>query len=184
MTVLASRAQLRASFLRWALFLVPLVVLLGFLSGEVSGSSAQNPWFASLEKPAIYPLPIVFPIAWTTLYVLMGLAAALVCAAWGARWRVFAMVLFAIQLGINLAWSPVFFRLHQIENALYVLGALDVAVFLTLIMFFVVRKLAALLLLPYLAWIGFATFLNWQFLVLNPDASSYETSAPVQRVEL
>jgi tryptophan-rich sensory protein len=44
--------------------------------------------------------------------------------------------------------------------------------------------MAALLLLPYLAWIGFATFLNWQFLELNPDASSYEATVPVQRVEL
>jgi tryptophan-rich sensory protein len=184
MTVLASRAQIRASFLRWALFLVPLVLLLGFLSGKVSGSSAQNPWFAALKMPAIYPDPIVFPIAWTTRYVLMGLAAALVCSAWGARWRGVAMVLFAIQLGINLAWSPVFFQLHQIENAFYVIAALDGAVALTLILFFIVRKLAALLLLPYLAWIAFATFLHWQILLLNPDATSYETSAPVQRVEL
>jgi tryptophan-rich sensory protein len=184
MTVLASHAQLRASFLRWALFLVPLVLLLGFLSGKVSGSSAQNQWFAALEKPVLYPDPIAFPIVWTTLYVLMGLAAALVCSAWGARWRGLALVLFAIQLGINLAWSPVFFQLHQIQNALYVIAALDGAVLLTLIVFFVVRKLAGVLLLPYLAWVAFATFLNWQILVLNPDANSYETSAPVQRVEL
>jgi benzodiazapine receptor len=114
----------------------------------------------------------------------MGLAAALVCAAWGARGRGIALFFFAVQLGINLAWSPVFFRLHQIENALYVLGALDAAVLITLILFFIVRKFAGLLLLPYLAWIGFATFLNWQFLILNPDANSYETSAPVQRVQL
>lgn len=184
MTVLASRAQLRASFLRWALFLVPLVLLLGFLSGEISGSSAQNPWFAALEKPAVYPDPIVFPIVWTSLYVLMGLAAALVCAAWGARGRVLALLFFAVQLGINLAWSPVFFRMHQIETALYVIGALDLAVLITLVLFFLVRRLAGVLLLPYLVWIGFATFLNWQFLELNRDGGGQETSGPVQRVEL
>ena len=184
MNRLASPAQLRASFLRWALFLVPLVLLLGMLSAEISGSSATNPWFAALEKPAIYPLPIVFPVAWTALYVLMGLAAALVCAAWGARGRTLALLFFAVQLALNIAWSPVFFRFHEIEYALYLLGAIDAAVLITLVLFFIVRKLAGIMLLPYLVWVGFATFLNWQVLVLNPDAGSYESPAPVQRVEL
>jgi tryptophan-rich sensory protein len=184
MTVLASRAQLRASFLRWSLFFVPLVLLLGFLSGEISGSSAANPWFAALTKPALYPQPIVFPVAWTALYVLMGLACALVSAAWGAKGRTIALLFFAIQLALNLAWSPLFFRFHEIEYALYLLYAIDAAVLLTLALFWRVRWIAGALLLPYLAWVGFASWLNWQILELNPDQSSYESSAPVQRVEL
>jgi len=184
MTELASRAQLRASFLRWALFLVPLVLLLGFLAGAVSGASVQNPWYLALDKPAIQPLPIVFPVAWATFYVLMGLAAALVCAAWGARGRVIAMVFFVIQLGLNLAWAPLFFRLHQIENGFYLLATIDAALLLTAIVFFIVRKLAGIMLLPCLGWLAFATLLNWQLLVLNPDARTYDADAPVQRVEL
>jgi tryptophan-rich sensory protein len=184
MNRLASPAQLRASVMRWALFLVPAVMLLGFLSGQYAGSTAENPWFAALDKPGIYPPPATFGIVWTVLYALMGFALALVCAAWGARYRVPAILAFALQLALNLAWSPVFFAEHEIRLALIILVALDVAVVLTLVLFWKVRRLAALLLLPYLAWILFATLLNWQFLELNPAADGADVSNAVQRIEL
>lgn len=184
MTVLASRAQLRASFLRWALFFVPVVVLLGFLSGVVAGSTADNPWFANLVKPALYPPPATFGIAWTILYILMGLAAALVASAWGAKGRGIALGLFALQLVLNLAWSPVFFAMHQIQWALYILIAIELVVWVTVYMFWRVRRLAGLLLLPYVAWLAFATLLNWQILDLNPTADQSEYSGAVQRIEL
>ena len=181
MNRLASSGQLRASFIRWAIFLVPLVLLLGYLSGEISGSTAQTPWFEALEKPSIYPPPTAFGIVGPVLYVMMGLALALVCSAWGARARGLAITVFLLQLAFNLAWSPVFFGLHQIEMALWIIIALDVLVILTVILFWRVRRLAAVL-LPYLAWILFATALNWQFLQLNPDAT--EVSGAVERLEL
>jgi tryptophan-rich sensory protein len=184
MNRLASPAQLRASFFRWALFVVPLVLLLGFLSGQVGGSTAESPWFAALTKPATFPPPLAFPIVWTALYALMGLAFALVCAAWGARFRGAAIALFLVQLAINLAWSPVFFALHEIKVALAVILALDVAVLLTAALFWRVRRLAAWLLVPYLLWILFATVLNWQFLELNPSADGADASYAVQRIEL
>jgi tryptophan-rich sensory protein len=184
MNRLASPAQLRASFFRWALFLVPLVLLLGFLSGQVAGSGADNPWFAALAKPGINPPPVIFPIVWTTLYALMGVAFALVCSAWGARRRGGAIALFVVQLLINLAWSPVFFALHEITVALGVLLALDVAVLLTTALFWRVRRLAAWLLVPYILWILFATVLNGQFLELNRRADGANGSNAVQRIEL
>jgi len=181
---LASPAQLRASLARWALFLVPAVLLLGFFSGQYAGSTADNPWFAALHKPAIYPPPVTFAIVWTALYMLMGLAVALICAAWGARYRAPAVLAFVVQLALNLAWSPVFFGEHEITLALIILGALDLAVLLTLVLFWKVRRVAGLLLLPYLAWVLFATVLNWQFLQLNPAADGVEVSNAVQRIEL
>jgi tryptophan-rich sensory protein len=184
MNRLASPAQLRASLVRWTLFLVPAVLLLGFLSGQYAGSTADNPWFAALDKPAIYPPPVTFAIVWTALYVLMGLALALVCAAWGARYRAPAVLAFVIQLALNLAWSPMFFGEHEITLALMILGALDLAVLLTLVLFWKVRRASGLLLLPYLAWVLFATMLNWQFLQLNRDADGVEVSNAVQRIEL
>lgn len=184
MTVLASRAQLRASFLRWALFFVPVVVLLGFLSGVVAGSTADNPWFANLVKPALYPPPATFGIVWTILYIIMGLAAALVASAWGARERGVALGLFGLQLVLNLAWSPVFFAMHQIQWALYLLIALELVVWAMVYMFWRVRRLAGLLLLPYVVWLAFATLLNWQILDLNPHADESEYSGAVQRIEL
>ena len=169
MNRLASPAQLRASLLRWSLFVIPAVMLLGFLSGQVAGSTAENPWFMGLEKPSIYPPPAAFGIVWTILYFMMGLAFAMVCAAWGARSRGLAIAAFIVQLLLNLAWSPVFFAMHEMRLALYILIALDVAVIVTVILFFRVRRAAGLLLLPYLAWILFATALNWQFIQMNPN---------------
>jgi tryptophan-rich sensory protein len=94
------------------------------------------------------------------------------------------MALFVIQLLLNLAWSPMFFGEHQIGLALAILVALDLAVLLTLVLFWNVRHTAGLLLLPYLAWILFATLLNWQFLQLNPDADGEQVTNAVQRIEL
>lgn len=184
MNRLASPAQLRASFFRWALFIVPAVMLLGFLSGQMAGSTADSPWFIALDKPSTFPPPVTFGIVWTILYFLMGLALALVCAAWGARGRVWAIVAFVAQFALNLAWSPVFFAMHEIRAALVVIGVLDVLVIVTIALFWQVRRLAAWLMLPYLAWILFATVLNWQFLQLNPGADGTDVSGSVQRIEL
>src|SRR5690606_5897426 len=153
MNRLASPAQLRASFVRWALFLVPATLLLGQLSGLAG--SANDPWFAALDKPAIYPPPMVFGIVWPVLYTLMGLAFAIVCSGWGWRYRMPAILAFTLQLLLNLAWTPLFFAAHEITLGLVVIGLLDVALVLTIVLFWQVRRTAALLLLPYLGWILF-----------------------------
>ncbi len=183
MSVIASQGQLRMSYLRWALFTVPGVLLLGFMSGVLSGSGVGNPWFDGLTKPSLYPDPRVFGIAWSILYVLMGLAVAIVLSARGARLRGTAVAAFVLQLILNLAWSPTFFGAHQLALALGVIVAMDVAVIVTVWLFWKVRPLAALLMLPYLAWILFATVLNWQFLQSNPGADGRMGAAPVERVE-
>ena len=184
MNLLASRSQLRASILRWALLLVPGVMLLGSLAGLLSGSGLENAWYASLRKPAISPSSDVFSVVWPALYALMGLAAALICAAWGARGRNAALAAFAAQLALNLAWSPVFFGAHQITGALIVILLLDAAVLVTIGLFWRIRWLAGALLLPYLAWILFATVLTWQYLELNPDADGREVNGAVERIAL
>tara|TARA_A100001391_G_scaffold78331_1_gene50564 strand:- start:23445 stop:24002 length:558 start_codon:yes stop_codon:yes gene_type:complete len=184
MNRLASPAQLRASLVRWSLFLVPAVVLLGFLSGQLAGSGDGNPWFTMLRKPDIYPPPAAFGIVWSILYVAMGLALAGVCSAFGSRFRNGAIIAFVVQLCLNLLWSPMFFLWHNIAGALVVIVLLDVAVMVTIYLFFQVRRWAGLLLLPYLAWILFATVLNLQFLQLNPDASDEALNNAVQRIEM
>jgi tryptophan-rich sensory protein len=98
------------------------------------------------------------------------LALAMVLAASGARRRGLAVGAFAVQFAGNLAWSPVFFGMHRISLALGLILAIDVAVATTLVLFWRVRRGAGWLLVPYLAWVLFATVLNWQFLRLNPDA--------------
>jgi benzodiazapine receptor len=170
MTELASPGQLRAAFLRWALFIVPGIMFLGFFAGRLGGSGAGNPWFMDLVKPAIYPPPATFGIVWSILYLVMGVALTLVVTARGAPGRGYAIALFMFQLVLNLAWSPLFFGMHMIAAALALLVAIDLAVAATILAFRKVRPIAAWMLLPYLAWVLFATVLNWQFLVANPGA--------------
>ena len=184
MTDLASTGQLRASFLRWALVAVPGIVLLGLLGSQLANSGESNAWFASLAKPALYPPPQLFGIAWTALYVLMGVAFALVLSARGAWWRGRAASAFLVQLALNLAWSPVFFALHQITAALVLIVAMDVTVLVTVWLFWRVRVLAAWLMLPYLAWILFATLLTWQFLAANPGADGRQVPGASQRIAI
>lgn len=183
MSLPTSRGQLRASFLRWALVLVPAVVLAGLASG-VLGSTATSAWFEGLVKPAINPPSYLFGIVWPILYVMMGLALTLIVTARGAPGRGAAIAAFVVQLALNLAWSPLFFGAHQVTAALWLLFAIDLAVIATIVLFWKVRPPAAWLLVPYLAWVLFATALNWQFNVLNPDAETRGGSGAVTRYEL
>ncbi len=184
MSLPASRGQLRASFLRWALVLVPAVVLAGLASGVLGGSTASSAWFAGLAKPGINPPSYLFGIVWPILYVMMGLALTLIVTARGAPGRGAAIAAFVVQLALNLAWSPLFFGAHQVSAALWLLFAIDLAVIATIVLFWKVRPPAAWLLVPYLAWILFATALNWQFDALNPDAETRGGSGAVSRYEL
>ena len=181
MNALASPAQLRASFIRWSLFLVPGIVLLGASSGMVGGA-ASSPRVASLVKPSLYPPPATFRIVWTILYVMMAFALVLVVTARGAPGRRVAIIAFCVQLALNLAWTPLFFGAHQITAALILLLAIDLAVLITLVLFWRVRKVAGALLVPYLAWVLFAAVLNWQFLQANPDADGRAVSGAVSTV--
>lgn len=181
MSVLASPAQLRASFIRWSLFLVPGIVLLGALSGT-AGGGANSPWFASLVKPSLFPPPATFGIVWTILYILMGFALALVVTARGAPGRSMAISVFVVQLALNMAWTPLFFGAHQITGALILLLVIDIAVLVTLVLFWRIRPIAGMLLLPYLAWVLFAAVLNWQFLEANPNADGQDVSGAVSTV--
>ncbi|UAB77512.1 tryptophan-rich sensory protein [Erythrobacter sp. SCSIO 43205] len=183
MNFLASKAQLRASFARWSLFLVPLIVLLGFLGGQMGSPSTV--WFQSLSKPSIYPPPAAFGIVWTILYVMIGFSVALVASAWGAFGRGIAIIAFALHFIGNLAWTYAFFGLQNMQLGLGVLVYTALSLVVVIWLFWRVRRIAGLLLLPYLAWVLFASVLNWQFIVENPDggAGAKEAGA-VERIEL
>ncbi len=184
MRYLASPAQLRASLLRWSLFTVPSVLGLGFLSSILADAGPENPWFAALAKPGLYPPPATFGIVWSMLYVLIGVALAMVASARGAPGRGLAVAVFALQLALNLAWSPVFFGMHRMTLALGIIGVMIVLTLLMTLLFWRVRPTAAALLLPYLAWICFAAALNYQFLALNPLADGAAGTGAAVRVQI
>ena len=184
MTEIASRAQLRMSFLRYALVTVPLVLLLGLVSGRVSNSGYGNAWFDALAKPEAMPPGWVFGAAWTALYILLGLALALVLHARGAKARGKALALFGLQLILNYCWSPIFFAYHEVRLALMVVVAMFVISAITALLFARIRKLAGLLMLPYLGWLAFASWLTFQIMVLNPGAETLVPGASSTNIEI
>ncbi|HEX8641324.1 MAG TPA: TspO/MBR family protein [Allosphingosinicella sp.] len=170
MTGLASASQLRMSFLRYALVTVPLIVLLGSVSGQVAGSGYGNPWFDALEKPALMPPGWVFGAVWTILYILLGLVLAMLLHAHGAHRRGRVVALFLLQLAMNYAWPPLFFAFHEVGAALTLIGAMIVLTLALIVLAWPIRRFAALLMLPYLGWLCFAAFLTAQVGALNPGA--------------
>lgn len=181
MSQLASASQLRMSLLRWALFVIPATMFLGFLSGAISGSTGDSSWYQALIKPELQPPGRAFGVVWPTLYFLMGLAFAMVLHARGARNRGLAIALFITQFVINLAWSPIFFGQHKVSTAFFVILAMIAAAIATTVVFGRIRKAAAWLMVPYLIWITFAAGLNFQIDRLNPDAESlYVPAASTQ----
>jgi translocator protein len=172
MNEIASPGQLRLDYLRWALVTVPAILFLGFLSGRIANSGYGNRWFDALEKPAFMPPGWAFGAAWTILYILMGLALAMIIHARGSRGRGIAILLFLAQLVMNLLWSPLFFRAHQVDNAFILILLLIATVAATTLLFWRIRPAAGLLLLPYLVWLAFASVLNYEIGRLNPQAET------------
>ena len=124
-------------------------------------------WYAGLAKPSWTPPNAVFGPVWTGLYVLMGVAAALVWrqVGFGAAWKPLAV--FAVQLVLNAAWSWLFFGLHRPGSAFAEIVAMWAAILITLVLFWRVRPLAGILFLPYLLWVSFAGVLNFSIWQLN-----------------
>jgi tryptophan-rich sensory protein len=152
---------------RTALVTVPLIVGIGLLTGKLSGSGYGNDWFDALLKPSLMPPGWLFGAAWTILYTLLGSALAIVWAAPSSSARLTGLTLFLFQLVLNFSWSPLFFGLHEVGLALIGLVAILILSTAAAIQFRRVRPIAAWLMTPYLAWLGFATYLNFEILRLN-----------------
>lgn len=132
------------------------------LVGSVFTFDSIKSWYPTLVKPWFNPPSWVFGPVWTGLYFLMGISLYLI---WKGKRK--PLKWFWIQLGLNSLWSVIFFGLHQPLLALGEIGLLWMSIFLTIREFKRVDKRAALLLLPYLAWVSFATVLNFSLVVLN-----------------
>ena len=184
MSELASPSQIRMSFIRWALITVPATLFLGFLSGRMSNSGFGNPWYDALIKPAIQPPGWAFGVAWSILYVLLGVALAIVLNARGNRYRGVAIALFAVSFVLNLAWSPLFFAAHQVFAAFFLILFMQAFAIATTFAFGRIRAAAAWLMLPYLLWLSFASILNWQTHVLNPGAEALAPAGPVTQIDI
>ncbi len=155
-----------------ALVTVPVIVALGFVMGAVSNSGFSNPWYDGLAKPSFQPPGWAFGAVWTTLYTMLGIALAAVLNEPFSKARQAAIALFAAQLTLNFAWSPVFFKYHMIDFALVLIVAMLLLAAVTASLFRRLRPVAGWLMLPYLAWLCLATALNYETGRLNPGADA------------
>lgn len=147
--------------------LVGLSLAVGAVGGLATASSVTS-WYPTLVKPSFNPPNAVFGPVWTTLYVLMALAAWRVWrrVGFGGEGRTPA-VLYGVQLALNLGWSLIFFGLRAPGAALAEIALLLAAVAATAAAFWRRDRLAGLMMAPYLAWIGFASVLNFEIWRLN-----------------
>lgn len=135
-------------------------LLVSFVPGIIGSRFQPGDWYDSIEKSPLTPPGWVFPVVWTLLYALMGIALwRFVESARTARNR--GLVLFGTQLALNGLWSYLFFGLHQPGAALVEIALLWLAIAASLIAFARHSRIAAALLAPYLAWVSFAAYLNF-----------------------
>lgn len=134
---------------------------IGWLIGATNQPGA---WYAGLAKPGFVPPNWAFPVAWTVLYIMIAIAG----------WRTFrrdprgkAMLAWAAQMVLNLAWTPVMFTMHQIGAALVILIGLFAAIMTYIALEMSRDRLAAALFAPYAAWVAFAGVLNAAIWRLN-----------------
>jgi benzodiazapine receptor len=158
------------------------LVLIAFLAiafavaavGSLATIQNVNGWYAAADKAFWNPPNVVFAPVWTVLYTLMSVAAWLVWRERGNDGTPRALTAYVVQLVLNAIWTPVFFGLYPLIGgaalwiALVIIVVLDLVVLITILRFWPVRRLAALLLIPYGAWVLYATTLNAAVAIMNP----------------
>jgi benzodiazapine receptor len=145
-------------------------ILVSFAAGA-TGSLATAPnipsWYSNLEKPFLNPPNWVFGPVWSILYLLIGISLAIIITTNIKSNMASTYFWFAGQLVLNTLWSIVFFGLHSPEYGIVIIIGLIISIIMTIRSFYPINKTAAALLLPYLLWVCFATYLNIAIAVLN-----------------
>lgn len=124
--------------------------------------------FATINKPCFSPPAIVFPIAWTALYILMGISTYLVCEnKTDKKFKKRACFIYLAQLLVNVLWTPLFFRLKLYLLSFFWILLLIILVGIMIIKFYKIKPLAGYLQIPYILWLIFASILNFSIYLLN-----------------
>jgi translocator protein len=145
-------------------------LVVSFIAAAIGGAASvqAGPFYTQLVRPEWAPPPAIFGPVWTVLYLLMAIAAWLVWRAGGFRAGRTALTLFLVQLAFNALWSWLFFGWRRGGLAFADILVLWVLIVATIVLFWRVRRTAAVLLVPYLLWVSFATALNYAVWRLNP----------------
>ncbi len=138
------------------------------LIGTIFTTPSIPTWYASVEKASLNPPNWVFGPVWTTLYLLMGIAAFLVWKnGWNRKDVKIALGLFVLQLVLNTLWSYIFFGMENPGAAFVEIIFMWLAILATIIAFAKISKPAAWLMVPYILWVSFASYLNFMVYILN-----------------
>jgi tryptophan-rich sensory protein len=151
----------------WLCFGIFLVACLS--AGSTGGLFPPGKWYENLDKPPWTPPNWLFPVAWTTLYLLMAAAGARVAVSDG---NAVAMALWSLQIALNGLWTPVFFGLRRLKLGLIVLIGLWLSVAATLLALWQVDWIAGLMFVPYLVWVSVAGALNFSVWRRNPTVAA------------
>lgn len=153
--------------IQWKPLLIAIAIPLGVgaLSALLTGNSMAD--FAALNQPPLSPPGWLFPIVWTILYTLMGIASYLVYTSDKPARAKTALTVYGIQLFFNFFWSIFFFRLEWYTFAFVWLIVLWLLIAVTGLLFYRINKAAGLLILPYFLWVTFAAYLNLGIVILN-----------------
>ena len=124
-------------------------------------------WYETLHKPYLMPPAYVFPIVWTFLYISIILALVFFMKDGFEKGKTMPFYVYLVQMFLNLAWSPVFFGTHKMELALGIVVLMTALTFIIIVEFYKFSKIASYLMMPYVAWLFFATYLNAALIWLN-----------------
>lgn len=143
-------------------FYIAMPLIVGALSALFTMGAMKD--FALINKPPLSPPAWLFPVAWTILYVLMGIASYLVSKEKNSD---LALLFYTVQLFFNFLWSIIFFNFQNYIFAFVWLVALWILILITTVLFWRLNKTAGLLMIPYLLWVTFAGYLNFAIYLLN-----------------
>jgi translocator protein len=152
-----------------------VLVLLGFIAAcflaALTGAMFRpGDWYERLTKPSWRPPNQLFAPVWSVLYLLIAVSGWLIWRETGFVGATLPLAIYALQLVLNAAWTPLFFGLHRIDLGFFDIVLVWLSIVATIVLFYPIHSVAAMLLLPYLAWVTFAAALNFAVWRLNPSA--------------
>lgn len=145
---------------------ISLPLLIGAVSGIATSANIPN-WYVTLNKPSFNPPNYLFAPVWTTLYLLMGISFYLILKTPQIEQRKKAVIAFTVQLCLNFMWSFLFFAFHAIGFALIEIIMLLCCILWMIFTFYKINKIAAIINIPYILWVSFASILNASIYILN-----------------
>ena len=152
--------------LRKLVVCIALPLIVGWISSLITQGSMEV--FETINKPSLSPPGWVFPVVWTILYILMGIASYIVLTSGQSQYKIkMALAVYLIQLAFNFVWPIIFFNAQKYLLAFVWLIILWVLILITTVLFGNISKTAGKLMIPYLLWVTFAGYLNYSIYMLN-----------------